>query len=216
MSELHFPRLATQSDYSAGFEFADQDFDSEGGIRAYLMKREYAASHGSMQSHRFVLSAGMAALNIEPVNEKGIVLDRTLGMTHAFKRGLLSAIFPLEYVQNQAVPFSPIYDSIAKSVKLHGTADTDGVDETHPLVQLGEKGLDFAGEEATKKAEEWAAEFYDDPVKRTIFTMGVGAVVLTYHAYEVNERISMIDGYFESFDWSKDLRNIDPSHTGEE
>jgi len=216
MSEIQLRPIPSHLDYKAGFERADAIFQSNGGARSHIMEVEYDASHGSSKiEFDNVLYTGTLALRLEPKNERGVVRDNTMRITHAFKRGMLATFYATYFVNDGRILPIHIRQAIDKGFQ-HEEIDEDTpfADEP-PILEWGHQGIEFMGTAAAAIVDKWGSSFYSDERTQRLFRLGSGAVIATAHALAVQENMVYIDENIGDYNWTEELENLGRSNTGE-
>ena len=217
MSELHIHSVPENDDYLAAALQLSGDAQQYGGMQGYLRDYEFRAVHnGSQKIHSHIRLAGEIALRLEPKNEMGIAHDRmSLGITHAFKRGLITGTKLTDIVHDKLLPDVQVLQRLNAGVSEQIVYDEDRFVDGLGMLTWGRIGVELVGDDTASYLDDMADDVSENPAHRELYKAGVGAAILTAYCLVVDQNLTSVERYFDQNDVSKELRELIDSTTGE-
>lgn len=217
MSEMQLRPLPKTIDYTAAVELSDEDINAIGGARSFIIDFEqYAARSSSEIAFRHVMETGLIALELEPKKENGVATDRSMPITHAFKRGMLLGFKVQNHLHGEYILPGHVREAMRKGFAMEELEEKGSFKNDPPLMEWGQQGLDLIGEQAVDIMTKWSDTIYrNDEALSRICILGSSAVLYTAHAIAIQDSMSKIDTIIDNVDWEGELEEVAKANTGD-
>jgi hypothetical protein len=212
-------RLPDQLDYKAAVEMQADIIERNGGAWVYAQRLDEHAR----QSPKTWLQYGRTAMLtylIEPTNQYEAdeydpstdSFKRKYRATHAFKHGLLNGYEVVTLAHDTLIDYMGILSYLTLTMEKNLGEEASEHDKAELLRELGERGLDRAGEGAQTVVEQLAADFSSNVDHQRLYTLGSGATF--YAGFKIHDTYidSVMQSEVQSLDW---LEFFSASDTGE-
>jgi len=217
MAEIEFYPNPTEQEYAGAIAAQTAAFNEKGGIWVAMMKYERSVRPGGALYHIMGASA-LVARHVEPEVDEGAPYDPYLGITHSFKRGMLTGFGTVELVHADTVTTG----EILRTMVVTGVSAVEGSNEyaskflsQETLQEIGRRGLRLIGSESREIVETLANEVTVDYEKREAFKLGYGTVMHIADALHIQYNMQQHDLFVSSDDWTSELEDISRLNTGE-
>jgi len=205
--------LPTPWDYDAATELQDGRYSALGGAWGAAYQYEMDA-HRSPDVYDELVSVGSLACEVEVLTAEGTPLDELRHATHAFKHGMVSGNRVIELAHNDFIHWKGIIRYLAAQIRAQENHAVQYV-RASTLVEMGEQGLEFAGEKATERIVKWGEDAVSDVRSQRMYNLGCGAVIFAGYSIHRQFNSERLEKIVASIDWQGELDRLSPTDTGE-
>ena len=172
-----FLRIPEQHEYTRATDRVDEVIEYSGGAWVYGMSREQRTQSNQILRNKFA-HAALGGVTLEPFTD-GKPEDSLMRITHAYKHGALVGFDIAEITHGDLIDYQGLTSYVGAQLYAHFGDHSDDNDRARAelLVELSERGLRVASDEAREKIEKWAAQFTFSFDLRRMYALGVGATI---------------------------------------